>query len=375
MSAQNPQISQISQTSQFPQNPSLDRAHDKGTEAGESRIPPILRGKTYLDPLYDPAFRAFFSDEAALKDFLDALLRLPPGRRIERLTFAFADPVEFRIPGPKTVVFDIHAFTEDGRFLDIEMQRAKHSFLVDRMLLYSAFLAIKGKQAMESSPESLSLERSERDFRRYEMPEAISVWLCNFHPVEGFEGYRDEWSLYSGNALERAFSAAISPDGKKPVPRPVSEKLRYIVVDLPNFVKERGELSGPESREDLWLYLLTHAGERDCVRDFGDPLASGALERIRVGSAQDELLKEQAKEMVTQDEIDVRIADGVLRGRRLGREEGLAEGLVEGMNKGSLSAKREIATAMLREKLLTEAEIARHFGLSLAEIEALKRTL
>ncbi|WP_308604422.1 hypothetical protein [uncultured Fibrobacter sp.] len=142
-------------------------------------------------------------------------------------------------------------------------------------------------------------------------------------------------------------------------------------MDLPNFVKERGELSGPESREDLWLYLLTHAGERGNVRDFGDPLANGALERIRVGSAQDELLKEQAKEMVTQDEIDVRIADGVLRGRRLGRE----EGLVEGMNKGSLSAKREIAMAMLREKLLTEAEIVRYSGLSLAEIESLKRTL
>ncbi|SJZ68019.1 hypothetical protein SAMN02745108_01301, partial [Fibrobacter intestinalis] len=154
-----------------------------------------------------------------------------------------------------------------------------------------------------------------------------------------------------------------------------------------NFVKERGELSGPESREDLWLYLLTHAGERGNVRDFGDPLASGALERIRVGSAQDELLKEQAKEMVTQDEIDVRIADGVLRGRRLGREEGRAEGhaagLAEGVGlgraeghaEGSLSAKREIATAMLREKLLTEAEIARYSGLSLAEIESLKRTL
>ena len=83
MSAQNPQFSQFQQN---PQNPS----RDKGPEAGESRIPPILRGKTYLDPLYDPAFRAFFSDEAALKDFLDALLRLPPGRRIERLTFTFA---------------------------------------------------------------------------------------------------------------------------------------------------------------------------------------------------------------------------------------------------------------------------------------------
>ena len=63
----------------------------------------------------------------------------------------------------------------------------------------------------------------------------------------------------------------------------------------------------------------------------------------------------------------MRIADGVLRGREEGRAEGVAE--------GSLSAKREIATAMLRENLLTEAEIARHFGLSLAEIEALKRTL
>ena len=46
------------------------------------------------------------------------------------------------------------------------------------------------------------------------------------------------------------------------------------------------------------------------------------MDRIRVNSASDELLRRRAKEMVTQDEIDVRLVDA----ERLGLQRGLAKG-------------------------------------------------
>lgn len=328
----------------------------------ERRIPEILRGRTYLDPRYDPAFRAFFSDEAALTDFLNSLLHLEPGRRINRLSFTFADPLEFRIPEPKTVIFDIHAVTEDGRFLDVEMQRAKHSFFVDRVLLYSAFLAIKGKHAMEASGEFLALDDTERKRRRYQLPETISIWICNFHPMKSFEGYRDTWGFYSENRLSKGEFVA------------VSEKMKYIVIDLPNFAKE----NKVGSREEMWLYLLANAGDSDDLDDFDDPLVADALERIRVSTARDELLSEQAKEMTTQDEIDVRIADGIILGRAEGREKGLAEGRekglaegrAEGRAEGELQKAREMAKGLLEDGVPLVI-VRKHSGLSEEEIKSL----
>ena len=58
-------------------------------------IPEAFRGKVYLDPTYDPAFKELFASNDALKDFLDGVLgldgndsRLPgldiPGMEIRR---------------------------------------------------------------------------------------------------------------------------------------------------------------------------------------------------------------------------------------------------------------------------------------------------
>lgn len=113
-------------------------------------IPEILEGKTYLDPKYDPAFRALFEREDALIDFLNGLLHLEKEKQIEHLEYTFADTLRFRTPEPKAVIFDIRATTKDHRFLDIEMQRATHSFFTDRVLLYGSFLTIKGNKSWTS---------------------------------------------------------------------------------------------------------------------------------------------------------------------------------------------------------------------------------
>ena len=191
-------------------------------------IPEILQGRKYLDPNYDPAFRALLCEKEALQSFLDAILHLEEGRRIKTLEFTFQDPMEFRTPEPKTVIFDVHAWTEDNRCLDIELQRAKHSFFVDRVLLYSAFLAIKGKQKMDASPEYAALPENERKRRRYQLPEVISIWICNFTPIpERDAPYHDSWSVYSDYEVSNFREPA----------KPISDKIRYIVVDLPKYAK------------------------------------------------------------------------------------------------------------------------------------------
>lgn len=292
----------------------------------ERIIPDVLKGKTYLDPTYDPAFRAFFSNTETLIDFLNSLLNLEPGCKIKKLDFTFANPLEFRVPEPNTVIFDIHAVTEDMRFLDIEMQRAKHSFFIDRVLLYSAYLAIKGKQQMEQSADFLQLDETERKRRRYAIPEIISIWICNFHPTENFEGYRDSWALYSENDLAKGKMVA------------VSEKIKYILIDLKNFSKQNKKA---HSRIEKWLYLLSNAGASKGLPDFDDDLFLNAIERIRVSNANDKLLSEQAKEMVTQDETDVRIADGIILGREQGLAEGRTKGLAEGLAEGRAEGRAE----------------------------------
>ncbi len=86
-------------------------------------IPEAFKGKVYLDPTYDPAFKELFDNEDALKDFLNGVLELDGIEMIKELRFRFEKPIEFRVPQRKKVIFDIFATTGSGRFLNIEMQR------------------------------------------------------------------------------------------------------------------------------------------------------------------------------------------------------------------------------------------------------------
>ena len=92
----------------------------------------------------------------------------------------------------KKVIFDIFATTGSGRFLNIEMQRLEHDYFIDRTILYKAFLIIKGRKEMEESSEFKALQKYEQEKRRYQLPETISVWICDFD-LPGAKGeYWDE---------------------------------------------------------------------------------------------------------------------------------------------------------------------------------------
>ena len=188
-------------------------------------IPDTFKGKVYLDPTYDPAFKALFDNEEALKDFLNGVLELEGEEVIKELRFRFEKPIEFRVPQRKKVIFDIFATTGSGRFLNIEMQRLEHDYFIDRTILYKAFLVIKGRKEMEESAEFKALPKKEREKRRYQLPETISVWICDFDLPEAKNEYWDEWALYSRHAIRNGMAV------------PLSKKNKYIF--LANFWKHR----------------------------------------------------------------------------------------------------------------------------------------
>ncbi len=257
-----------------------------------------FQGKTYLDPKYDPAFKELFDSEDAIKDFLNDILKLEIGDKIKSLTFTFDKAFRFRTPKSKKVVLDVFITTNSGRFLNIEMQKWKHEFFIDRTVLYNAALVIKGKIELDNSETFKALLEAERETRRYELPETISIWICDFELPGIGDEYVDEWSIFSRNSVKNGSII------------PIFSKNKYIMISLPNFRKSEKEV---HSHLDAWLYLMNHAGTDNKVPDFGNRIIRDALERIRVDKADNKLLARQGNAMKRDEEYQTRLASAVVK--------------------------------------------------------------
>jgi predicted transposase/invertase (TIGR01784 family) len=238
------------------------------------------------------------------------------------------------------------------------MQRARHSFFKDRAILYSAMLAIQAKKDLEQQKANDGEDIINNS--RYQMPRVISVWICNFRLEGGSTEYHDEWNLYSKSSIEKGRIL------------PVTDVLKYIFLELPNFKKAVSEL---ETTEDRWLYALKNMGEEgEYPETLGDSAVRKAYERLRIMQTPAAMLERQVENMVTEAEIEERIWEntqkGLEQGRKLGLQLGLEQGLEQGIEKGALNAKREMAKAMLADGVPV-ARIEIYSGLSEAEILAL----
>jgi hypothetical protein len=276
-------------------------------------IPECLKGAKYLHPGYGPAFRKMLEQPDVMADFINSILHLDGKRKVVDLATAFEQPIDVFYPENKTFFFDAHVSTADRRYTDLELQRARHAFFVERTLIYNAYHVIHSKRIFEIAREKEKLKDNAVIRRRYELPELMSVWICNFRPrPDGPEhdDYRDYWAVYSGNDL------------KKKVALPVSEKLKYLIIDLPKFVKDHPDI---DSRESFWLHLL--ASGVPGVPQTDDPIFCKAINNLLVVNASQELLNRQA-EMMTfnysheMDDIEAMLIDA----KNDGREEGLEQG-------------------------------------------------
>ena len=251
-------------------------------ESEQIIIPDVLKGKTFLDPGYGPAFRKMLEPKDVMADFINSILHLNSCEKVGNLTSQFERPIDTFYPENKTLYFDAHVTTQGREYLNIELQNAHHAFFVDRSFLYNAHHVIHSKRDFEIARKNDKIAKNETMARRYELPQIISVWICKFTPRPEVEhdDFRDYWGIYSGNDLAKGRAL------------PVSEKIKYLIIDLPKFIKMHPAI---DTRESFWLHLIACGVE--AMPSTNDPIFRQAIENLRIVNASQELLNRQAEMM------------------------------------------------------------------------------
>lgn len=277
-------------------------ANENRTTTIKPYIVKNAEGVEYLLPYYPATFRALLDDKDTIRDLLNSILELDHDREIVDLSYAFEKYIDVFMPGDEPMRLDVWVETRDNRFVNIELQNREHPFFLDRMQLYNAYLAIRGKHDYNKSDVFLSMSDEEKKVHYYEVPETVSIWLCRFSILKSRDIYKDSWVLYSQHDVKAGSALPLFPKNK------------YIVVDLVKFLKLR---KGVNSREDFWLRLISRGPL--AVPDSEDPLLKNALKRLQVSNANPELLKTMEQYMF--DEMhayDAVIAENFLKGETKG---------------------------------------------------------
>ncbi|MBR6454856.1 MAG: PD-(D/E)XK nuclease family transposase, partial [Fibrobacter sp.] len=82
-----------------------------------------IKKHKYLNPLFDAAFKAFLSDEQALKSFLNGIFK-DDCNKIESVIIKNPE-INIIFPVVKPFRLDIRAKTSNGFSINVEMQKAR----------------------------------------------------------------------------------------------------------------------------------------------------------------------------------------------------------------------------------------------------------
>jgi len=281
----------------------------------------VVPGGIYANPISDPGFKLLLASVSSLTDFLNAVMHLDKEHEIEKLRFK-TRRITYHISDAsgdekKIWSFDIRAKTRDGRNIDVEVQNLCHAFFCDRVLTYGSALVLKGKAELDKAraeedrkkvenrtpPELTDDEKRERRLQTYELNDTVCVWVCNFAIPKNSTETWDDWMLYSGNELRKGSLL------------PITDRIKYIFLQLPNFTKNAGEL---ETAEDQWIYVLKHAFESTAEISVTNAAVTEALERLKFTKTSKD------SEMITREERDCTIAtieyEAEMRGMKRGEE-------------------------------------------------------
>ena len=297
------------------------------------------QGEEFLLPYYSETFRVLMDDKDSIRDILKCLLGLDRDHEIIDLDYEFEKPIDVFMPEDDSARLDVWVTTKDHRYFNIEMQNRSHPFFLDRLQLYNSYQTLRGKYEYNRSTYFKLMDEKERKVHFYELPETVSIWLCNFQILKSKDIFKDTWAVYSEDNVNHSDSTHRA--------LPIFSKNRYIIVDLPNFKKLRKNIS---SREDYWLKLLSQGPLE--VPESKDPIFRDALNRLRVSRISPELLKALEEHMFDKHADEAIEAEIWLKGR----EQGLEQGRKQERAENKVDTEAVLRAKGLSESLITEIQ-------------------
>ena len=295
--------------------------------------------KFLMLPSVDFCFQELMEDKEILRGFCGAILRVPP-EEIEEIEL-LPKQLRKKHKEEKYGILDVHIRLNNGERMNIEMQSTSYDYWQERSLFYLSKMyteQIKQGEDYESLKKCIhvgilnfNLFRHDRYYSRFHIWEDTSR-----------EMYTDKFEIH---ILELTKLAQYE--------YPQTELLRW------------AQFFGAKSREEMQMLA-----EQDKYIDK-------AYRRLEEMSADEQKRWEyEMRQKAIRDHRHM-LASGRREGLREGRREGLREGEKIGEQRGKSEGKREkameMALKMLERGRDTLEEIAEITGLTLEEIQTLKK--
>jgi len=178
----------------------------------------------YINPLTDFGFKKLFGVEPnkeLLIDFLNQLL--PAVHQIKDLTYTKNEHLggsEYE----RKAIFDLYCESQSGEKFIVEVQKAKQNFFKDRSVYYSTY------------PIQEQAKKGDWDF---ELSAVYTIGILDFI----FDDHKDQNEILHTVKLKDQNGNVFY------------DKLTYIYLELPKFIKSATEL---QSRFDKWMYVFRH---------------------------------------------------------------------------------------------------------------------
>ncbi|MFK7001147.1 Rpn family recombination-promoting nuclease/putative transposase [Flavobacterium oreochromis] len=292
-----------------------------------------MRAK-YINPFTDFGFKKIFGEEASkpqLIDFLNSIL--PLTNQIVNLSFKNTEQLGLTDLDRKAV-YDIYCENEKGEKFIVELQKAKQNFFKDRTIYYSTF-PIR--------------EQAEKGNWNFNLTAVFCIGILDF-TFDDYENEPEKSEVLHTIKLK-------NQNGKV-----FYDKLTYIYLEMPNFLKAENELN---TRLDKWLYFIKHLEELEQIPTiFNEDVFTSAFEKAELSKLGYEDLEKYEMNLKYyrdyKNTVDTAFDDGKL--------EGLLEGRLEGRLEGERKAKLETAKS-LKVLGIDTRTIAEATGLSKEEIE------
>jgi predicted transposase/invertase (TIGR01784 family) len=179
----------------------------------------------YINPLTDFGFKKLFGEEVnkdLLIDFLNELL--PERHKIKDLSYQQNE----RLPSSeydRKAIFDLYCVSESGENFIVELQRAKQKYFKDRSVFYATFPI--QQQAKKGTDWDFKLEA------------VYTIGILDFTFDIDIKDERYLHTILLKDDIDKVFY----------------DKLTFIYIELPKFVKKAEEL---ETKIDKWIYVFKH---------------------------------------------------------------------------------------------------------------------
>lgn len=303
----------------------------------DNQLREFIKSKERLDLKIDYVFKKIFSkpeNNLELIEFLEAILHI----KIVKIEVKNPElPKDYK--DQKLGVLDIRAHINDDTIIDIEMQVSNGRTIVNRNLAYSSNIMAGQLQVGEFYKDIKTVISivilAENVFKRNSYLNEAKLIFTEPDPEYCVDmGYKGEEHI-------------------------LTEKLRYIYIELPKFLEKNPDMS---TKLNQWLWLLV--GREDMVKMASkeNKLIENVVEDLDTMSADENERFEAFKRKVAIWESNMLKQEGIEEGETKGRAEGRAEGEAKKQN--------EIAKKMKDEGAEIEF-IVRVTGLTKEEVEAL----